>query len=327
MNSFKRKLRKLKRDPKLFFRDSILGRCAKFILGVEGGGSTGADEKKRPDFFCSVGNRGAIEFTPNGLGARGFRTALIVPRELANFPMESVTVHYQKDFAPLSESCLNIGYFDNVFDAHLSEVSLINRISLKSKQEMEKVDVIFLLDASANLVNVIGACAPHLRVVTMVTSADYLIGLDSRMVAAVVLVGCEADTTGVRTLRCLHVDELYFQMRRLVQEQSPKSPNYLLPIRGGLDGFVGIASFDTQKFGGVVLSSGVPVQKGRSFAEYLKSLDASISDLWLSESVYLRYKTQCEVIEAGGASDLFFAKALADGVLFDVRASVESNHV
>jgi hypothetical protein len=161
----------------------------------------------------------------------------------------------------------------------------------------------------------------------MVTRAEYLIGLDGRMAAAVILVGCDADTMGVRTLRCLRLDELYFQMRRLVQEQSPKSPNFLLPIRGGLDGFPEIASFDTQRYGGVVLSSGVPMLKGRCFADYLKAFDASISDLWLSESVYLRYKTQCEIIEAGGSSDLFFAKALADGVLFDVRASVESGHV
>lgn len=274
-------------------------------------------------FVCNIEVSGKIDFAPTGKGAPGVRTALLVPSDKRDFYGEYL--EGQDDFSPLRLPSLSIGYFDARLELACDELNLINRIPQSAKKKLDELDTIFLVDAPAALVNVIGACAPHLRVFSVVTDELLTEGIDTRLVAGVVFVGQPGRALGLRTLHCPNLQSVYPQLRRLVSENARKNPDMLLPIRGGLHGFSGIAEFDTTRFGGIAFCKSIAPVQGRRFAEYLHAFDHSLEDLFLSESVYLRYKTLCEPIEAGGSSVGFFSKALADGVTFDVRHIPEAS--
>lgn len=349
MNSVSRKLRKLRRDPIRFFRDTWWFRrlASRELHGAQSAAHarvTSAPDRKaavtpppkavaqdaagpRPQVvaqaskpcMCNIGVTGKIDFNPSGKGAPGVRTALLLPSDREHFYSEYLAGH--SDFSPLQLPSLSIGYFDAELELQCDELDLINRIPQSAKKKLEALDTVLLVDAPSALVNVIGACATHLRVISLVTDELLVDGIDTRLVAGVVFVGQPGRALGLRVLHCPDLESVYPQLRRLISENARKDPNMLLAIRGGLQGFTGITDFDTTRFGGVVFCKSVTPVQGRRFVDYLDIFDRSVVDLFLTESVYLRYKTLCEPIEAGGSSTSFFAKALADGVTFDVRES------
>lgn len=329
-SGFRKKLNKLKRDPYRFFADSPLGRL--LIKKVPVGAPAGAPEKKSatpaqvvepPSEFADIGLDGQISFRSAGKGKRGTKAALLLARGNEGF-YRKYLAQQAAGFSPLELPALDIGYFHPNLGSHGGELGLINRIAQKEKQVLGDNETVFLVDAPALLANVLGACDPRLKVYSVLTRPELLDGLDYRMVAGVVLVGFDTEMTlGTRVLKCRDLNEVHQHFRRLIQDGAPKTPNMLLPIRGGQSGFAGIESFDTARFGGVAFCRPTPAVKGRKFNAYLEAFDRDVVDLYLTESVYLGYKSLCEVIESGGSASAFFAKALADGVVFDVRLMEE----
>lgn len=332
-----RKLRKLRRNPRVFFADSWLARTlrpspAPLAQPVSAATKASAPAKlapppvpaapRAPSDFCRIGSTGQIAFLPSGNGPAGTRCALLVREDQQDFAHRYVTDHPGCEALALPR--LNVGYFNPQLCAAQSELDFINRIPHNAKKNLAKVDLIFLVDAPATLANALGGCAPHLRVFSIATTPEALDALDSRLVAGVVQVGFQAPTPMCRQLHCPDLESLHLALRRLVIESAPKSPDLLLPVRGGRSGFAGIRDFDTRRFGGIAFGAPVIPKMGRPFAEFLVAFDQSVTDLYLCESTYLRYRSACEQIEAGGSLAELFAKALADGVRFEVVDSKET---
>lgn len=335
-NTFVRKLRKLRRSPRAFFADSWISRtlhACQVPLASEGLAATKTSMAEpeaqsvasatlvAPPDFCRIGITGQIAFSPSGKGPVGIRCALVVREDQDDFVQRYLIDH--QGFDALAPPRLNVGYFNHQLCNAQTELEFINRIPHSAKKNLANIDLIFLVNAPASLVNALGACAPHLRVFSIATDPGVLNALDSRLVTGIVQVGFEKPTQTSRRIYCTDLDSLHLALRRIVIESAPKSPDLLLPVRGGQNGFIGIRDFDTRRFGGIAFSTKVVPKAGRTFAEFLVAFDQAVTDIYLSESIYLRYRTVCEQIESGGTSTEFFAKALADGIRFEVVEAEE----
>ncbi len=61
-----------------------------------------------------------------------------------------------------------------------------------------------------------------------------------------------------------------------------------------------------------------PPPQAETMHEFIAVLSPRIRSLYVSESVYMRYRSLCAPIEAGGNPAALIEACLHDGVLFDV---------
>lgn len=329
-SKWRRKLRKLRRNPVLFFKDSWIGH-----LLIAPGKAKGLENKfssspsasitsvSKTPVFTRISNSGRIEFKTVPEKPKGLVSAFLYPESCssdAEVIIEKMAAF--DDFRCLQAPLLQIGIFEELKNGGAND--LIDRIDVSNKKTISAVDHIILLNPPPVLVEALRSCGARQRIIVILNSKKSM-SPDPWHTDVLIVVGKEHPAANTeywrRKIVVEEMDHLSLAIRRAVQEGVSKSPDMLLPILGfdgnHRDEFL---RRDVRFHQGIIhCSSGIEL-RGGTMAKICSDLSQVMTDLAVTESVYLRYRSLCDRIEDDEARKLFLSYSLYDGVIFDVRA-------
>ncbi|MFK7963038.1 MAG: glycosyltransferase [Burkholderiaceae bacterium] len=334
----KRKAKKLIRDPGAFWRDSALNRA----LGTTSEGVfPGRTLIKRPsstDQRIPVSDARGHYPGQRVLGTIESAGYIKVKEISDRLPSHSTgIVHHTsdqprvarligeldqfRDFSPLQSDNLSLLQYEDLADTTVA--SIVSRIDQANKQRIGTIANLIFFDPPPQLVSALKACSPNIKAVVVVTNDGATpVNVDAQT-TDVLVVPEHHRLIQQATWRKVVASKTYAQLpialRRVIQEVAPKSPDLLLPLVNANQYQPELIEFNTANYQGVIKLR-QPVARGRrTFAALCEATADCIETMLVAESVYLRYRTQCEVVESGGSAAALLQFCLADGVLFDVR--------
>lgn len=338
---WRRKLRKLLRDPKRFVADSKLMRRFWTAGNRQESLPTVSLRMEDGDFtqplLCDIRQEGAIRFAEAPAKPRGVICALLYPDNVElsqgedsfyfNQTGESAAIDIVigltrlENFPYLQPPMLQIGRFDTAIAD--DPVAFIDRIDVSNKSRLSKVDNIILLDPPDSIVEGLRACGTDQRAIVISTDGNPT-EYSPEYVDAMIVVGSDnPQSKSDDYRRHIVVDDLNgvpLALRRIVQEFAPKNPNMLLPLLGfeeySRDEFEDLNIAFCQ---GIIRSPVSERPVTGTMREICADIAANMTDLAVTEAVYMRYRHLCERIEEFEARKNFLLLALQDGVIFDVQ--------
>jgi len=352
MHLFQRRMRKLLRNPAAYWRDSALRRkLARLQPGTVAAlparndietphgplreapepphGPVAALAHPTPDaqdirkpgvVIGHIGPSGFIKIRTPAQGVEGWRIALLHAHdrpEQADTLIERLSA--LEDFAPTRADRISVISFE--IDALESSASLINRIDQKNKELIGQIDHLVMLDTPAALARALRCCSPRLRTLMISTRGESLPGPDDADMQVRIDATAQSSEPASwrRDVTIASEERLPLTVMRLLRETGPKSVDMLLQILGEPVFDEALHDFDTRRFQGLIrLLEGAPLPPAETMHEFIAALCPRIRSLYVSESVYMRYRSLCAPIEAGGAPAALIEACLHDGVLFDV---------
>ncbi len=114
------------------------------------------------------------------------------------------------------------------------------------------------------------------------------------------------------------IDQLPVALLRLVRETGPKTRDMLFQIRGEPRFDPDLHDFDPARFQGRIRIGAAPLPRAATLRELIQRLSPEVAEMYVLESVYMRYRSLCNEVEAGASPDRLIEACLHDGVLFDV---------
>lgn len=334
--AWRRKLKKFRRDPVQFVKDTRLAH-----LFTKPGTAMILDDKQSSDVpkpialalqkpkaktivkeFAYIRESGRIEFQKPPEKPKGFITALLYPEGRENYAKVVIEgLNKFDDFSSLRQPNLQVGKFATSLPS--SVLALIERIDRANKENVSSVDNLVLIDPDPVLVSGLRCSGTRQRIIVILTEPDS-IPSDPWHTDVLILVGTDhplAKSEGWR--RKMIVTEethLPIAIRRAVQEGGPKDPNMMLPLIGfnefHRDDFM---STDIRFYQGIINISSEIEHREKNMAELTAHIADTITDLAVTEAVYLRYRSLCDNIEDKQVRRQLLAFSLYDGVLYDVR--------
>ena len=351
MHLFQRRMRKLLRDPAAYWRDSALRRqLARLRPGAASAPTARASIEQRPQpqpaapepprepvaalaqpapdtptmrrpgvAIGHIGPSGLVKLRTPAKGVEGWRIALLHAHDRPE-QADTLIEHLSgfEDFAPTRADRISVISFE--IDPRESSASLINRIDQKNKELIGQIDHLVMLDAPAALARALRCCSPRLRTLMISTHGDDLPGPDDADMHVRIDAAAENGESASwrREVTIASVERLPLTVMRLLRETGPKSLDMLLQILGEPVFDAALHDFDTRRFQGLVRLDGAPPPQAETMHEFIAVLSPRIRSLYVSESVYMRYRSLCAPIEAGGNPAALIEACLHDGVLFDV---------
>lgn len=326
-SKFKRKLNKLRRDPKQFIADSALWKA--FVRpgnAVYTRNSILAEKLVSPsvdlakiDNFVDVDDDSRIQFRDLDKPIQGLAVALLMPKNFERAGELVYELWAHKDFSPFCEKFLNVGWFD--LNNNWNVVDFINRIDLANKRKLEKINFVFAVDAPEFMVEAIRSCSTETRVILVKTKegkVNFNVA-DAYIVPELNLSGYEAARRLIKISAPEDAKQLAIAMRKLVQEAKPRDIDLLLPVMGGLDFDPELINFNPSQYQGIVYLKNDKVTSSPKFDCLIDEFSKHVYKIMLLESVYMKYRTLCENVENGGSPAGLMSACLKDGVLLDVR--------
>lgn len=350
----KRKLRKLLRDPLAFWRDSFLWQLLQVWRREQQPLLAGADIASpvlppQPLAFLSSAPLPAVVpvLVPTAVAAKPdvsrlgtlSRQGKINLKDPADTPKGWVTVlvhgeadsdevgtlqaalNAQDDFAPLRSKSLDRILSD--IDADEPVIAILNRIDVKNKERIARIDNLVLVNAPANVVRALRCCGPQQRILLVLTDSvpDDLTLAPADTDALICPVWHPAAAMSGWRRRNVTVtgEQLPGLIRKVLQETGPKDPDMLLPLIGGMAYDPALAAFDPRRHQGIIRLAPGQVPQVGSLHEYILQLAPLVHEMLVLDSVYMRYRSLCEAVEAGESPAPLIEACLQDGVLFDVR--------
>jgi glycosyltransferase involved in cell wall biosynthesis len=330
MPRWRRKLRKLRRTPALFFRDSALGRILlpdRNEKGVasdpEQRGVTVREVDTTSLLFTEISDQGRIRFRSPPSKPEGLISVFLYPSESEELTKPILEGFGSfDDFRYIRPPMLQVGKFNSSVGSHNAS-SIVNRIDLANKEAISSVDNIILLNPPSSLVTALRSCGTRQRILVVITDEAAAIP-DPWHTDVLIIVGEHhpvAHASGWR--RKIVVSELThvpIGVRRAIQEGAPKQPNMFLPLIGFTgDRRAELLALDAGYHQGVIRIAAGLGHRGGSMVEITSAISKSIKELAVTESVYLRYRNLCDCLDDEAALQLFLSYSLYDGVMFDVR--------
>jgi glycosyltransferase involved in cell wall biosynthesis len=342
---WRRKLRKLRRDPVLFFKDSrmirqfgigandvvrpVIGNIAT-PLGIErpkvAAPPKTVEVKAKPaskdNSFCRIERGGRIEFREPPDKPEGLITALLSAEGRKKEVEEIISLLDRfEDFRYVRRPFLQAGTFTEQGDQ--TPLGLVERIDLKNKRLISAVDHIVLIDPPGVIVEALRACGTRQRIIVVLCEAQSQIP-DIWHTDVLIIVGKEHPAVTIngwrRKIVVSSIGQVHIAIRRAIQEGVPKNPDMILPLMGfdgnHRDEFLRV---NTKFHQGIILSNDNVVKHG-PLEDIYKGLAKAMTAIAVTEGVYLRYRTLCDQIENLEMRVQFLSLALYDGVLFDVRS-------
>ncbi|MDR6434670.1 glycosyltransferase [Brucella pseudogrignonensis] len=353
---WKRKLNKLRRDPKQFFRDSWIlswksihyrsshsgvqmklnddnGRSSRLapsakdlevtnaadIIPIKSHQQPLLRDVKRAVFTNITSSR--IEFNEPPEKPIGLISAVLCRRGDEDL-LADVTRGFDKftDFRYLQQPMLQIGTFD---PEQSTPLAIIDRIDVKNKKIVSLVDHIILINPSGGLVSAIRSCGTRQRTIVVVTDPNLILPDPTQTDVLILSIDtCQQVIKGSwrRIIKVKSSELLYLAIRRAVQEGSPKEVDWLLPIKGYTGNHRNeLIASERNFYQGIIHLSSEYIISGASVNEIVEGMSDYCTDLAVSESVYLRYKTLCEGDFTKQKFIDLISFCLYDGVIFDVR--------
>ena len=322
MPSWSRKLRKLRSDPILFLNDwwiKRFGAPPTQRVVIE---KSRLEKSQGPQIFAGITKENRIEFQEPPQKPEGFISAFFYPvdrKSEADLILAGLRIF--EDFRYGQSPLLQIGTFQELDD--VSSTELLDRIDKKNKERISKVDHIILLDPFFHLTTALRCSGTRQRTIVILDSKDTPTP-DPWYTDVLIIIGENhpvASTKGWR--RKIIVRErshLPAAIRRAIQEGVPKTPDMLLPLLGFNDPQRNkMMEFDVNFYQGVIRSKPFEIHKGMTMASITGELARAMTELAITESIYLRYRSLCDQIENEENRALFLSFSLFDGVLFDVQ--------
>jgi len=351
----KRKLRKLLRDPLGFWRDSFLGQLLQSwhrepLMLVAGGHSAGlsmppehlpspgckpepavvvvrAESEAvvlRPDaaWLGALSRQGKISLKDPADTPKGWVTALVHDeQDSVEVSGLKAALNAQDDFAPLRSKSL--GRILSEIDADEPVISILNRIDVKNKERIARINTLVLINTPANVVRALRCCGPQQRILLVLTDSVSetltLAPADTDAVICPVWHPAAAMSDWRRRNVTVTREQLPGLIRKVLQETGPKNPDMLLPLIAGNTYDSSLAAFDVRRHQGIIRLASAQVQQVSSLHEYIVKMAPLVREMLVLDSVYMRYRSLCEAVEAGESPAPLIEACLQDGVLFDVR--------
>lgn len=358
---FKRKLKKLFRNPYLFFKDAFNKKSRK--IEVRNKISHSSTEKKRSskeeasfaeipgtiveniknivnissnknighlnNFLANIDLKQNIKFNQPNSKAKGWVTCIFFPEKYFDYAkVLGSRLNEFEDFSPFKYENLNYVQFPSFCD--FNSLDLINKIDINNKDKISQINFAFFINPDVNFLEAIRSSAESLKTIVFLTRefqiSKELIDKYIEFTDAFLIFdnNNNIDCIKEKSRRC-NIIKSYGQVkdytRKIVQEIGPKKIDYLLPILN-CDFDPKYIDFDVFRYQGVVKLKNHNYDFNMisgDFKEALNLFSEKIDLLMVSETVYMRYRTQCEIIENGGSSARFFEFALKDGFLFYVH--------
>lgn len=340
---FKRKLRKLLRNPGQFLRDShfFSSRFSKIspaeltkssddkisyaensvLDKFEASGIDLEADLKDQFLIAEIDGTSRVALSAIPGSPAGWRTVIVYCKgdgERLDALREQLTSFV--DFSPFkSEFLKHISLDLNSTD---SVLSIINRIDVANKEKLSSISNFIFLDPPINAVAALRACGPYVRTIVVRTENSRNIDLTDISSVDALVTNVESDLTiaslgRINRFEC--IEDCAKILRKVVQEIGPKSPDMLLPLiecQRHSDEYI---NFDSRRYQGIIfLRKSKPVFFN-TFEDYVDWLACNVAGMMVVESVYMKYRGLCEMIEAGNGPAELIKVCLFDGVLFDVR--------
>ncbi len=272
LTTFQRKLRKLRRDPALFFRDSkefgflfrIFDSIFKPALAVEKNqktlphaqnsvGVNVVSSKEEaileapkeneirsdvidPRLFVDIQKTGKISVLTPPDKPWGFVTGIMFSREVDSGFSEGLIRQLNgfDDFLPLSKEKLQIGFFAD--GGCLDSVDYINRIDLENKKRLAKISHLFVVDAPAALCEALRSCGTDTQLNLIVTDFQLLERVNPDVLDSIIILDDREGRAELppcrKKISIADPAILPKTIRKIIQEAAPKRPNMLIPIFG-----------------------------------------------------------------------------------------------
>lgn len=231
--------------------------------------------------------------------------------------------HTHEDFFALRQKNLRIGDYE-LEDIAQSTYKLINRIDLSNKNKVSTFGFLVLLDPPENLMEALRSCGTNQKTIVISTKNKQY---NNQHVDALIRLGEHVNSDNrADWRRIIHVqtfEAIHLAVRRVMQEQGPKLIDVLLPLFGEFEHQAELLSFSTKNFQGIIyMKPGYNAALASTMRDLYQQITPLIDRMLISESVYMRYRSQCEEIETGkGDLASFIELSLLDGVIYDIRAS------
>jgi len=339
MAPWKRKLRKLLKNPRLFFKDAWLKRAGVPITvhqlpssptparsQGESNTTTMSGRVSNSAFFVQIKDSGKIQFSEPPAKPVGYITAFLYPDSRKPDADEMISgLGEFEDFRYLARPHLQLGTFPwDRAATSVDPIALIERIDVKNKAKAAAVDYFILLDPPGGLIQALRSCGSRPRCVVIVTEGD-VESLDPWHVDVLIVVGKSLSTDkAIRWRRKIVVPDLHalpLAVRRAIQEGGPKNPDMLLPLIGfNGDYREELLAVDVRYFQGVLKIKEPIMPVSKNIEDMCTQLARNIAGLAVTESVYLRYHSLCQRAEDEEALASLLSYGLYDGVIFDVRS-------
>lgn len=273
------------------------------------------------NYFTSITEEGRIEFKVQPAKPKGYATAFLhdedVDLELLLPILEKLNTF--DDFKYVTTERMQLGRFK--LPAHLSALSVINRIDVKSKNNLAEINFLILLNAPANLCNALRYSGTEQKIILIKTDQD--IDIDSESVDGVISLFDEGQSGHFRRMiRLDSISDIPTAIRRILQEGFPRKKDMLLPIMMTeksdfkRSDFV---DFDSRYYQGILKVKPVDHSKSHNMIDLYDNMANSVIGIALLESIYMKYRSQCELVERGEPATNLIKACLKDGVLFDVQ--------
>ena len=328
---WRRKLRKLRRNPILFLRDSKILRpiidiyaksqsTSPILSSNSENSAVSKQELKKTELFASIKTNGKIEFKSPPTKPIGMTTALFYPEDQVKYAqkiLEGLDVF--DDFRYVQQPHLQIATFQKLTD--FSIVDFIGRIDIKNKQNIAQVNHIILLTPPPLLVEGLRSCGSYSRTIVILDDAES-IPPNPWHTDVLIVVGKSHPVVNEQFWRRKIVvdktEHLPMAIRRAVQEGAPKSPDMLLPLIG-YDGYHrdNLLNNNILFHQGIIRATPTHPRSGKN-QDICFELAQNVTDLAVSESVYLRYRNLCDSIDNLESRFQFILYSSYDGVIFDV---------
>ncbi len=313
-SSLRRKFRKLVHHPVKFFLDMIRKRTGKIAVSKQESYQKQDKSKKETldnggDFFQVYPN-GKICFSEPSSNFSSYRTGFLFPDQKfksGHYNELLEKIYLFDDFSPLKKDKLLIGVFPEILN-DCSTLDIINNIDCINKLKLSLYKNIFVFDnQSCSLSEAIRYSNPFLNVVYVNKYNSNIIDVDKlKKFDCIIIKNDNFYKNEDIYLRKIYyysdIYELSINIRRYVQESINKYPDLLIPVFGELKFYDEIMNFDVNRYDGLIILYKHMFGNFEYFEDYIRSLSKNIKNLYLKESVYLKYKTLCQKAEVDSAA-------------------------
>ena len=270
----------------------------------------------------SIGASGHVKLSAPVKGPAGWRVCILHHLD-ATTDIDSLIESLGEftDFSPVRADRLNT----ITFDIHKDETlpSIINRIDQKNKEILQQIDHLLMVNTPAALAQAIRYSSANTRTISVITTEETgALATDPSEVDALI---CLEVTPNLaqggwrRKLEISSLEKLPLAIMRVLRETGPKSLDMLFQISGEPLYDPDLLEFDPRKYQGLIRLDGTEITPADTMRNYIQTLCGHIKSLYITESVYMKYRSFCTEIENGGDPAQFIENCLKDGVLFDVH--------
>lgn len=327
---WRRKLKKLRRDPTAFFRDAWFRRVRP--TQDAGGRFQKASLKKESQILGALRLQGDLPLEFADLAPVEKRWSFVFfihAGSLGDFERNLFReFEQQSDFVGFRQRQLFKVDYDETNSVTGGDpvVSLVNRIHARNKDRLARFQNLVFVNPRTPLPYALRACASDIRIFIIFTEDPEELGfpvMSEEIDVLFVPTGHSlAIATGFRR-KFVYEDKrsIVALVREAGIEAGPKAFNMLIPVFNGLEYRPELTSVDTSIINGIITLS-KPMentQRFSNFRDFRDHFSKTIISILLVEETYLKYRTLCDEAQKSGDWSEFIGISVADGARYEVH--------